>query len=262
MTTTRRTSIALAAGATLAAGEALAQTKKTTGTVLITGANRGIGFEMARSYASAGYKVIATARKPEEAEELQALAKANANIAIEKLDVTDTAAIDALAAKYKGVPIDILINNAGVLGDKKRQGFGTISYADFDAVMDTNVKGPLKISEAFIDNVAASNQKRLVAISSTEGSLTESTTPRLVIYRASKSALNMAMRNVALSVKDKGVIVSMINPGAVETDMTRGAAVKLTPVDEAARDVIKVIGTTTLAKTGAFLSFDGREIPW
>ncbi len=262
MKTTRRTLIALAAGA--AVSPALAAAPKTTGTVLVTGANRGIGLEVAKAYAASGYKVIGTARKPDEATELKALAKANPNVIVEKLDVTSDAEIDALAAKYKGTPIDILVNNAGVTGDTTKQRFGSIDYADFAAVMLTNVKGPLKISEAFIDHVAASGQKRIAVITSSEGSIAGVNSPRQPFYRGSKAAVNMVMRNVAYAVKDKGVIVTLVNPGPVDTDMMKGARgrMPLREVPTAAKDVINVIAKTTMDKTGTFQSFDGTDLPW
>ena len=270
MTTSRRSLMALAAGAALSATPALAQTKKgapkakTVGTVLVTGANRGIGLELARHYAGAGYKVIATARRPDEADDLKALAKDNANVVLEKLDVVDDAAVDALAAKYKGVPIDILINNAGITGDTNKQRFGSIDYTDFAAVMMTNVKAPLKISEALLDSVAASGQKRIAVITSSEGSIAGVNAARQPFYRGSKAAVNMVMRNVAMAVKDKGVIVTLVNPGPVDTDMMKAARgrMPLRAPQLAAQEVATVISKTTADKSGSFFSYDGTELPW
>ena len=268
MKPTRRTLIALAALAlatpAFAQGMKAPAKAKTVGTVLVTGANRGIGLEIAKAYAAGGYKVIGTARKPAEATDLNALAKSNPTVTVEQLDVTSDAEIDALAAKYKGVAIDILVNNAGVTGDTNKQRFGSIDYTDFAAVMMTNVKGPLKISEAFIDNVAASGEKRIAVITSSEGSIAGVTSPRQPFYRGSKAAVNMVMRNVAFAVKDKGVIVTLVNPGPVDTDMMKGARgrMPLREVPTAAKDVIAVIAKTTMDKTGTFQSFDGTDLPW
>jgi NAD(P)-dependent dehydrogenase (short-subunit alcohol dehydrogenase family) len=130
-------------------------------TVLITGADRGLGLEFARQYAARGDTVIATCRHPEDAAELQALAAAKKTIVLEKLDLTDDAGVRSLATKYHGKPIDVLINNAGILGDRDGQMLGTFSRKGFHDVMDINAFGPLLVSEAFRDNVVASKEKRL-----------------------------------------------------------------------------------------------------
>ncbi len=131
-----------------------------TGTVLLTGANRGIGLAMARNYAERGWKVIATARKPEKADELNAAAKQFSNISVERLDINDQAQVDALAKKYEGTAIDVLFNNAAMLGDRDRQNFGDYDFELFQQVFMTNVAGPLRVAEAFAAHVEASDQKR------------------------------------------------------------------------------------------------------
>ena len=128
--------------------------------VLVTGANRGLGFEFTRQYAERGAKIIATARKPDQADALNALAANNDDITVEKLDVTDHDNIEALAEKYVDVPIDILLNNAGIGGGIENQLFGKMDYATFDQVMAVNVKGPIKMCEAFRKNVEASELKK------------------------------------------------------------------------------------------------------
>ena len=140
----------------------LAPPQPETPTVLITGASRGIGFELARQYAELGWGVIATCRDPAAATALQGLALNFNNVLIEQLDVTDFDEMDALAARYKGVPIDVLINNAGILGGNDRQKFGTFDYAAFDEVMAVNVVGPIRMVELFVDNVAMSEQKKIM----------------------------------------------------------------------------------------------------
>ena len=138
-------------------------------TVLITGSNRGLGLEFSKQYAEAGWDVIATCRTPERADELKALANKYKKITVERLDVLDQDEIDALAAKYKGKPIDVLINNAGVLGDLEGQTLGTFDYGNFQRVMGVNVYGVLAVSEAFREHVAASDQKKIVGITSGAG---------------------------------------------------------------------------------------------
>lgn len=236
----------------------------TAATVLVTGANRGIGLEYVKQYAAKGYDVIATARKPSEATELNALAAANAKIKVEALEVTDLAAVDALAAKYKGTAIDVLVNNAGTTGFPEKQRFGSIDYASFDDVMRTNVRGPLKITEAFIDHVAASPTKKVVVVTSSEGSISDVKTNRQPFYRASKSAVNMTMKNVAYGVKDKGVVIVLINPGPVDTDMMKAARgrMPLRTTELAVRELIAVTDKATIDTTGTFWNFDGTVYPW
>jgi NAD(P)-dependent dehydrogenase (short-subunit alcohol dehydrogenase family) len=255
----RLTLTALCAGAFAAGQPAFAD-----GTVLVTGANRGIGLEYVRQYAAKGFTVIATARTPARAEELNALAQANPKIKVEALDVTDLAAIDALAAKYKGTAIDVLINNAGITGDTAKQRFGSIDYADFDAVMRTNVQGPLKMTEAFVAHVAASPTRKVVVVTSSEGSIAGATSSRQPFYRASKAAVNMVMRNVAHAVKDRGIVVVLVNPGPVDTDMmaaARGRMPLRTPT-LAVTEMMAVTDRATPADSGKFFNFDGTELPW
>ena len=185
-------------------------------TVFITGSSRGIGLELARQYAAKDWRVIATCRTPETATDLQAIAAAHDNVAIEQLDLLDFDRIDELADQYRDTPIDLLINNAGISGGAENQIYGKINYDVFDDVMNVNVKAPLKISESFLDHVAASGQKKIITISSSEGSIGMTGGPgRGYFYKPSKTAVNMAMHNLALAVAGKGIIVGAINPGAI-----------------------------------------------
>ena len=240
------------------AGSALA------GTVLITGANRGIGLEFVRHYADAGYTVIATARNPATADDLNALASGNALITVEELDVNDFSEIDALAAKHEGAAIDVLVNNAGITGRPELQRFGAIDYATFESVMNTNVRGPLKITEAFTAHVAASDEKKVAVVTSSEGSIAGATSNRQPFYRASKAAVNMVMRNISHSLKDQGITVVLVNPGPVDTDMMARARgrMPLRTTELAVDEMVSVINGATLEQTAAFFHFDGSELPW
>lgn len=233
-------------------------------TVLITGANRGLGLEFVRQYQARKYKIIATARKPSEATELLALAKADKNISVEALDVTDLAAIDALAAKLKGVPIDILLNNAGVIGKPLEEVFGSIPYSHFDDVMNTNVRGPLKMCEAFVEHVAASQQKKFAVVTSVEGSVASQKSGARYFYKSSKAALNMAMRNVMFAVKDRGILVAMVCPGGTDTDMIRQLKMNMKFRDprDAVRDMIGLIDAVTPERSGVSYNYDGTVMPW
>ncbi len=254
--------------ATIAAGPALAAGDALPYTVLITGANRGIGYELARQYAERGWTVIATARRPRESADLQQLAATRDNVRIEKLDVTSDRSVRALAARYAGTPIDVLINNAGILGDTTAQKYGTYDFDVYDEVADVNLKGPLRMTEAFMDNVAASRQKKIMNMSSAVGSI-ELTFGGQVFYRSSKAALNMAMRTLAKEVKRdpdpdrKALIFGMINPGIVDTAFAKNVPVPMITARESAEKVIAVIESYTPAMSGTFLDYNkGTKLPW
>lgn len=228
--------------------------------VLITGSNRGIGLALAQEYASQGWHVIATCRKPEAADALQALAVQNPHIVIEKLDVTDRPAIDALAEKYKDMAIDVLLSNAGISGGDV-QTLGSFQYDAIDKVMAVNVIGPLKLAEAFVENVAASDQKKMVTITSTQGSITK-TFGISYFYRSSKTAVNMVMHNLAIDLKDRDIIVSLVSPGMVDTDFMKGVPLPLIPAEQSASMIYQVVDGLTLDKSGVFLNHRGDEEPW
>ena len=229
---------------------------------LITGASRGIGLELARQYAERGWQVIATARAPGEAAALKDIAKEHSNVTLERLDVTDHAQIDALAARYKGKPIDVLLNNAGIAGGEEAGTFGHLKYDVYQKVHDVNVVGPLKMAEAFLPNVAASQQKKIISITSTQGSITR-TTGGGYFYRSSKAALNMVMRSLAFDLKPQGITVGLVSPGFVRTDFTKGIdlPMMITP-QQSATALIKVNDGYDLAKTGTFMRHAGEEAPW
>ena len=231
-------------------------------TVLITGASRGIGLELARQYAGRGWRVIATARRPAEAAALLALARQHPSVTVEPLDVTDPAGIDALAAKYRGVPVDVLLNNAGISGDREAGEFGRLQYDVYDEVHAVNVVGPLHMAEAFLPNVAASQQKKIINITSTQGSIARSTGGGY-FYRSSKAALNMVMHSLAMDLKPKGITVGLVSPGFVRTDFTKGIdlPMMITP-EQSATAVIKVIDGYDLAMTGKFMRHTGEEAAW
>lgn len=231
-------------------------------TILITGSNRGIGLEFTRQYAVKGWRVIATCRTPSEADALNELAAEHSNITIEKLDVTDFEAIDSLAAKYAGTPIDVLLNNAGISGGRENQLFGDLKYDVFYDVMHVNVRGPLKMAESFIEHVKASNQKKIINITSSEGSISTVVGSGGYFYRASKASLNMMSRNLSKHLKGQGVIVGLVNPGPVDTDMMKNFPFhKMTP-EESVGGMVQVIENYTLETTGMFLHYNGDEITW
>lgn len=231
-------------------------------TVLITGSNKGIGLAFTKAYLERGATVIATARKPNKAEDLKALKDQYGDqLKIEQLDVTNDKHIEKLAEKYKDTPIDLLLNNAGISGLMKQEAFGQIDYDHVQYEFEVNTFGPIKMAEAFIDNVAASDQKKIVAVSSSMGSI-ETAKGFMYGYRMSKAALNMAYKGLSTSVKGKGIAVGLVNPGPTRTDLMKEVPGDLRSPDDAAADMIRNIDGLTVETTGAFMQYDGTTLPW
>ena len=236
-------------------------------TILITGSNRGLGLEFARQYAAAGWNVIATARDVAGARELRELAARHPRVTVERLDLLDRAAITALAAKYRGRPIDVLLNNGGLLGDMKAQQLGSLDYRHFEEVMAVNVYAPLAMAEAFQESVAASTQKKIVSMTSRSGIISQPGYRGPSFYRASKIALNMVSRVMADDLREKGIVVATISPPPTETDMLRaligpeGASRQAKPADVIA-GLIKVIDGLTLTSGAEPTYVDGTKLPW
>ena len=239
-------------------------------TVFITGSNRGIGLALTRNYAIKGWNVIATCRSPERADDLIKLLSNHPNISIEKLDVTDLDQIESLAKKYKGIAIDVLINNAGILGDIEAQTFGSLDQLTFEKVMAVNAYGPLKVAEAFSDNVALSKQKKIVSMTSGLGSMQiTGNTDRFYFYRMSKAALNMGVIAMNVSLKSKGVMSALIAPGMVDTqllDESGYAGPGVITTEDSAIGLIEVIdeiSSQTIRKNrGKATNYNKGIIPW
>jgi len=222
--------------------------------VLITGANRGIGLALSTQYAEAGWQVIACCRDPKKADALARLE----NVAVKMLDVSDATGISALAKSLKGQAIDVLINNAGIYGG--RQSFADTDTNEWVQVMRVNCLAPLHVTAALVENVAMSKQRKVVAITSRMGSIGDKPGGDEYAYRASKAALNMTMTNAAAELTAKGIAVCVIHPGWVRTDMG-GNAAPVSPEDSAA-GIRKVIDQLDISKTGSFWDYRGALIPW
>jgi NAD(P)-dependent dehydrogenase (short-subunit alcohol dehydrogenase family) len=227
-------------------------------TVLITGANRGLGLEFVRQYLAAGDKVIAGVRDPARAEDLRAL-PGQERLETHALDVADAASVEAFRRAVGGQPIDILIANAGVYGGDRQNRLGDIDWDEWLKTFAVNVLGPVRLADAFVDNVAKGHDRRMVALSSKMGSTADSS-GGAIIYRSSKAALNNAWHNLALKLKDRGIACFPVHPGWVQTDMG-GAGAPLTP-EQAISSLRARIDQWSLTETGRFLSWDGQEIPW
>ena len=229
-------------------------------TVLITGANRGIGLEFARQYATDGWQVLACCRNPEAATDLQALSEApGVQLSVHRMDVDDHASVDAAAAELAGEEIDILINNSGISGNRA-SGVGSMDYDSLTETMHTNVVGPIKVTEAFAEHVAAGYLQVVVMISSRMGSVADTTSGGSLIYRISKTALNMAMKCLSIEMKSQGTTLVSVHPGWVRTDMG-GDGATLAPA-ESVSALRTLFYQLRISDTGKFYNYDGVELPW
>lgn len=237
-------------------------------TVLITGANRGIGLEFVSQYSAAGWSVIACCRDPEgegAAELREIAAAAGGQVVLEAMDMLDHSSIEAVATTHRGRPIDVLLNNAGIIGPipiqehLDAQHFGTIDYEVWDRVIRTNTFAPIKMAETFLENVLASEQKKIITLSSTVGSFQEDVTPAFC-YCTSKTAVTKAVQLLSEALKDKQVIAMAFCPGHVKTRMGVGGATVEIP--DSVAGMRSLIDGFTMADTGTFRRFNGDTVAW
>lgn len=241
-------------------------------TVLVTGANRGLGYAWAEKYAERGWNVIATSRRPDAATALHALAMRTGRVRIEQLDVTVPASIDAMAERLDGAPIDVLINNVGMLGDEQGQKFGELDPELFNQFMWVNAMSALLVTERLMPNILAGEHKKVAGISAVVASF--DVYPRihhgLYYYKASKVALNMILRNIAMEGRPNGVAVAVLSPGVVNTSgeaMNRDAMSpamrrSMVDIDTSVGGMMTVMDKLTLEGSGKWYRYDGADIPW
>lgn len=231
---------------------------------LVTGANRGLGLEFTRQYLEADWQVLAACRNPGDSEAFAELA--SDRLEPIRIDVSDHDTIARAAEALADRPVDVLINNAGVFGPNSgqhndwRQTFGHMDYEIWADVIRINTMGPFRMAEAFIDNVAKSEQKKLITISSSIGSIGDPEKGQHFAYRTSKAAVNMAMAKLADSLASQKIIVGLLDPGWCRTDLG-GSGADYDPAESVAR-MRGIIEGLTIGDTGRFLRHDGYEHPW
>lgn len=232
--------------------------------VLITGANRGLGLEFVKQYAESGWNVIATARDPGRSADLLALATRFPTIRLEALDVSDARQIHSLAERLAGVAIDVLLNNAGWLGDPQKQSFGELDYATFEEVLRVNTYGPLAMAKAFMPHVLAGEQKKIVVITSGLSSLANTRQfGNLYFYRISKAGVNMAMRTLQAEVRAQGIKIGILAPGMVDTRLLRQSGYEGPGVIDAPQSVTAVRGhIERLTQDAEMILYTGDKLPW
>lgn len=234
-------------------------------TVLITGANRGLGLELAGQYTAEGWRVFACSRRPAAA--LDELAASHRDVTVFPLDVAEHPQIARLANSLAREQIDVLINNAGRYGRVgfsgggiEAQAFGNTDYDDWELTFRVNVLGPMKMAESFIEQVAGSRQKKLVTLTSMLGSMELNTIGGLYAYRASKAAVNSIMKSMSVDLAKKGVLAVAIHPGWAQTDMG-GPNADIDAVT-AVRGIRHVIENLEPDQLGKVIAYDGEVLPY
>ncbi len=230
-------------------------------TVLITGTNRGIGLEFVRQYAQDNWRVLACTRDPSSAGELNRLVSQFPEaVQVHALDVADHAQIGQLSKKLVSEKIDLLINNAGVYPVARGAGFHQIDYDAWAYAFEINTMAPLKMADAFFAQIAKSEMKKIVTITSKMGSVADNHSGGSYVYRSSKSAVNNVMKSLAIDLEAKNVIVALLHPGWVRTDM--GGPNGLISAEKSVTGMRQVIAELIHTDSGKFFAFDGQVIPW
>jgi NAD(P)-dependent dehydrogenase (short-subunit alcohol dehydrogenase family) len=247
---------AVLAGSQASARAAGAETKsggEHERTVLITGANRGLGYEFAKQYAAEGWRVIGTARDPKDATELAGL-----GVRVMQLDVADGASVERLARDLEGEPIDLLINNAGIF--PRVSTLAEVDFSDVERTLAVNTIGPMRLTRALLPNLRRGEGKTIVSITSGLGSIANNDSGRYYGYRESKAALNMFTRSLAVELGDEGFTCVVMSPGWVRTDMG-GPNATLSP-EQSIRGMRSVIAGLEPSDSGTYWNYDGEQLPW
>lgn len=226
-------------------------------TVLITGANRGLGLEYAKQYAEAGWRVYATARDVETATTLKSLASAHNGVQLYALDVSNQQAIYALAKELAAVTFDVIISNAGTYPESR---FGRTNAGDWIQAFQINAFATYFLAEAFLPHLQRSRAPKLIAMTSKMGSIADNSSGGEYIYRSSKTALNMVVKSLAIDLQSLGLIVAALHPGWVRTDM--GGLQGLIDCQTSVTGLRQVIANLNHTHNGAFIAYDGQSIPW
>ncbi|EME69190.1 dehydrogenase [Paramagnetospirillum caucaseum] len=220
-------------------------------TILITGANRGMGLEFARQYAAQGWRVLGTVRDPMAG---RALSEAGGEVYV--CDVADPAQVARLKGSLAGIALDVLLLNAGIYGEK--QEFGAVDAAAFMKVIAVDALAPLKLAEAFADQMAG--RKLIAAVSSKMGAMSDNPSGGSYAYRAAKAALNMVIKNMAADLAPRGILTAALSPGWVRTDM--GGPNATLDAATAVAGMRKVMAELRAEDSGALIHYDGTRLAW
>ncbi len=229
--------------------------------VLITGCSRGLGLEWVRQLAADGWRIYATCRYPEQADELNGVAREHPSVSVHRLDVTQPEQVAELASTLLDATIDVLINNAGVYLERtESHGLGGLRYEDWVETLTVNTLGPVRVTEAFVGQVGRRERRLVVAITIHRGSVAEIESAGRYYYRSSKAALNAAMKGLALELARHGIGILLLHPGWVRTRMG-GCDAPITP-ETSVNGMRAIVERFRAVVSGRFLRYDGRHMPW
>ena len=228
--------------------------------ILITGASRGIGLEMVRYGMEKGWNVLACCRNPQQAEKLLSMAQlSNGRVSVYVADMSELATIQALAYELRNESIDMLINNAGVYGSD-RNSFGQVDALDWVETFKVNTIAPLKMSEAFIEQLSMGQNKVIACLSSKMGSMDDNTSGGSYIYRSSKAALNAVVKSMSIDLAEREIKCVVLHPGWVKTDMG-GTNAEIT-TKESVSEIFNTLLSLKMKDSGRFIDIDGTDIAW
>ena len=237
--------------------------------VLITGANRGLGLEFTRQYLNDGWEVHAFCRQPDKAAELgEIVTHKNGKLHLRQMDIDNENEIEAAANELKNQPLDLLINNAGIADGygrgvyemKEDPNIQNYDFEFWEEMMRINTLAPAKVVSAFLGNIRAGKQKKIANLSAGLGSITNLAWAGKYGYCASKAGLNMVSKGLSEWLKSEQIIVISLSPGWTKTDM--GWPKATNSVEQSVSGMRRVITGLNLADSGRFWNFDGEELPW
>ena len=228
-------------------------------TMLVTGANRGIGFEFVQQYLAMGEQVVATYRNEEDSDQLISLCAEKSNLEIFKLDVASDSSREEFSQRLGDQPIDVFINNAGVYGPRDSV-FGKVDEADWLSVLRINALAPLFLTQLLIENFRRGELKKLLYVTSKMGSIGDNRGGGSYVYRSSKAALNAVVKSISVDLEPEKMAVAVLHPGWVRTDM--GGPNGLIDTKTSVAGMIQVIRNLNLESSGVFFNYDGNVIPW
>ena len=228
-------------------------------TVLVTGANRGIGLEFVKHYLDRGDRIIGTYRDIESSDELIQMSEDHGRLETHTLDVSSDISLEDFPNQLRDMPIDIFINNAGVYGPRDST-FNNVDEKNWIPVLRVNAIAPLILTQLIIDNLRKSSVKKLIYITSKMGSIDDNKGGGSYVYRSSKTALNAVVKSISVDLADEGMRVALLHPGWVRTDM--GGPNGLIDTKTSVSGMIQVIDGLEQSNSGGFYNYDGVEIPW
>ena len=228
-------------------------------TILVTGANRGLGIEFVEQYLNEGNEVIATYRNENSSIDLIEMGNERSNLKLLQLDVSSNKSLNSFAENLGDSPIDIFINNAGVYGPRNSS-FGNVDEENWIPAIKINAIAPILLTQLIIKNIRLGADKKLIYITSKMGSIDDNKGGGAYVYRSSKTALNAGVKSLSVDLENEGIVVALIHPGWVKTDM--GGPNALIERDTSVRGMTEVISNLDITSTGNFYNYDGSIIPW